>query len=154
MEVTVHAMCTLGPEIAISSGRRSLGERAALSGVRLRLRGTTNFGLSASRAVGLTPTVAVTCGSTLGRTLGTEVNAKSCATASRVKMQYRLHLALCTSYVQQVPRIPPKDEHGTFPNSVLLPAAFLLHYAKAVRAHTLGAMNVHHAKYQLRDTVL
>ena len=34
-----------GPEIAMSSGRRSLGECDALSGVRLRLRGTRNSGL-------------------------------------------------------------------------------------------------------------
>jgi len=63
------------PGIAISSGRRSLGERTALSGVRLRLRGTINSGLSARRAVGLTPTVSVTCGKTLGRTLDTKVGS-------------------------------------------------------------------------------
>ena len=34
-----------GPEIAMSSGRHSLGERDALSGVRLRLRGTSNYGI-------------------------------------------------------------------------------------------------------------
>ena len=73
------------PGTAMSIGRRSLGERSAPSGERLRLRGTTNSDLSASRAVGLTPTVSVTCGSsTLGRTLGTKV-PKSRATVSRVK---------------------------------------------------------------------
>ena len=147
--MTVHAMCTLGTRNCHI--KRAAQSRRARCSIRRTIATTRHYklwpiGESCSR-LGLKPTVAVTCGSTLGRTLGTEVNAKSCATASRVKMQYRLHLALCTSYVQQVPRIPPKDEHGTFPNSVLLPAAFLLHYAKAVRAHTLGAMNVHHAKY-------
>jgi len=34
------------PEIAMSVGRRSLGERAAPSVERLRLRGTTNSGLT------------------------------------------------------------------------------------------------------------
>jgi len=72
------------PGIAISSRWRSLGERTAPSGERLRLRCTTNSGLSASRAVSLTPTVSVTCGSTLGRTLGIKVDAKSRATMKRV----------------------------------------------------------------------
>ena len=54
--------------------------------------------------------------------------------------------------VQRVQRIPPNDEHGTFPNSVQLPVVHH-HSAEAVRAHMPGAMYVHPAKYQLRDTV-
>ena len=59
---------------------------------------------------------------------------------------------VCTWCVLQVQTIPPKDEHGTFPNSVLLPVAHH-HSAMAVHAHTLGVMHVYPAKYQLRDKV-
>jgi len=69
-------------------------------------------------------------------------------------MQRLLHLvAFCTSYALRVKRIPPKVEHGTFPNSAQLPVGHHLS-AKVVRVHTIGAMHEHRAKCLLRDTFL